>query len=80
MPGSSCGESSDMFTLSSLYIDWKGVWCQVFSDFYEVRGQEIVLSKRSRWRELEGTAAGSDLMGTFAAFKKQEREREDSRS
>jgi AbrB family looped-hinge helix DNA binding protein len=45
----------------------------------EVRGQEIVLSKRSRWRELEGSAAGSDLTSTFAAFRKQEREREDSR-
>ena len=45
----------------------------------EVRGQEIVLSKRSRWRELEGAAAGSDLMSRFAAFRKQEREREDSR-
>ena len=46
----------------------------------EVRGQEIVLSKRSRWRELEGSAAGSDLMSAFAAFNKQEREREGSRS
>lgn len=44
----------------------------------EVRGQEIVLSKKSRWRELEGSA-GRDLITTFAAFKKQEREREDSR-
>jgi AbrB family looped-hinge helix DNA binding protein len=46
----------------------------------EVRGQEIVLSKEPAWKKLQGAAAGSDLMGTFAAFKQQEREREDSRS
>ncbi len=43
----------------------------------EVRGQEIVLSKKPGWRKLEGAAR--DLMRSFAAFKKQEREREDSR-
>jgi AbrB family looped-hinge helix DNA binding protein len=45
----------------------------------QLRGQELVFSKRSRWRELEGSAAGSDLMSRFAASKKEEREREDSR-
>ena len=46
----------------------------------EVRGQEIVLSKEPAWRKLGGAGAGRDLMSTFAAFRKQEREREDSRS
>ena len=46
----------------------------------DVRGQEIVLSKEPAWRKLQGAAADRDLMCTFAAFKKQEREREDSRS
>ena len=46
----------------------------------EVRGQEIVLSKEPAWKKLEGAAAGRDVMGAFAAFKQQEREREDSRS
>ena len=45
-----------------------------------VRGHEIVLSKEPAWRGLEGAGAGLDLMNAFAAFKKQEREREDSRS
>ena len=45
----------------------------------EVRGQEIVLSKEPVWKKLRGAAAGRDLMGAFAAFKRQEREREDSR-
>lgn len=44
-----------------------------------VRGSEIVLSREPAWKKLEG-AAGRDLMGAFAAFKKREREREDSRS
>jgi AbrB family looped-hinge helix DNA binding protein len=43
----------------------------------EVRGQEIVLSKGDRWKALEG--AGGDMMKKFAAFKAEEREREDSR-
>jgi len=43
----------------------------------EVRGQEIVLSKGTAWKRLQG--AGGDLMEAFAAFRKQEREREDSR-
>jgi len=46
----------------------------------EVRGQEIVLSKEPAWRKLQGAGAGLDLMSAFAAFKKQEREREDSRA
>jgi AbrB family looped-hinge helix DNA binding protein len=46
----------------------------------QVRGQEIVLSKEPAWKKLGGACAGLDLMSTFAAFKKQEREREDSRS
>jgi len=45
----------------------------------EIRGQEIVLSKEPAWRKLRGAAADRDLMSLFAAFKKQEREREDSR-
>ncbi len=43
----------------------------------EVRGQEIVLSQGAGWRQLQGAAG--DLMEEFAAFKKEEREREDSR-
>jgi len=43
----------------------------------EVRGQEIVLSKGTAWKRLQG--AGGDLMEAFAAFRKREREREDSR-
>lgn len=42
----------------------------------EIRGQEIVLSKGAAWRKLQG--AGGDLMKAFAAFKVEEREREDS--
>jgi len=45
----------------------------------ELRGQEIVLSKEPAWKKLRGAGAGSDLMDAFAAFRKQEREREDSR-
>jgi len=46
----------------------------------EVRGQEIVLSKEPAWKKLQGAAADPDLMNAFAAFKRLEREREDSRS
>jgi hypothetical protein len=46
----------------------------------DVRGQEIALSKEAAWRKLKGAAAGRDLMSAFAAFKKQESEREDLRS
>ena len=46
----------------------------------EIRGQEIVLSKEPAWKKLQGAAAGRNLISAFAAFKKQEREREDSRS
>jgi AbrB family looped-hinge helix DNA binding protein len=45
----------------------------------EVRGQQIVLSKEPAWRKLQGSGAGRDLMSAFAAFKKEQREREDSR-
>ena len=45
----------------------------------EVRGREIVLSKEAAWRRLRG-AAGRDLMSAFAAHKKQERARENSRA
>jgi AbrB family looped-hinge helix DNA binding protein len=45
----------------------------------EVRGHEIVLSKGAAWRKLQGAAADKgDLMEEFAAFRKEEREREDS--
>ena len=47
----------------------------------EVRGHEIVLSKGDAWKRLRGAAADtSDLMEKFAAFRKEEREREDSGS
>jgi AbrB family looped-hinge helix DNA binding protein len=46
----------------------------------EVRGQRIVLSKEPGWKKLQGAAAGTGLLTEFAAHKKQEREREDSRS
>ena len=46
----------------------------------EVRGREIVLSQEPAWRKLQGAGADRDLMSAFAAFRKQEREREDSRS
>lgn len=45
----------------------------------EVRGQEIVLSKEPAWKQLAG-AGGPDLIKDFAAFRKAERELEDSRS
>ena len=45
----------------------------------ELRGQEIVLSKEPTWKKLQGAAAGSDLIGAFAAYKRQKRERENSR-
>jgi len=43
----------------------------------EVRGQEIVLSKGAPWKKLQG--AGRDLTKEFEAFRKEERELEDSR-
>ena len=45
----------------------------------EVHGQEIVLSKEPAWRRLQAAAAGHDLMSVFDAFRKEEREHEDSR-
>ena len=45
----------------------------------EVRGQEIVLSTGDAWTKLKGAASDTpDLMEKFAAFRKEEREREDS--
>jgi len=44
----------------------------------EVRGQEIVLSRGAAWRQLQG-AAGDPMMKAFETFKREEREREDSR-
>jgi AbrB family looped-hinge helix DNA binding protein len=46
----------------------------------ELRGQEIVLSKEPTWKKLQGAGADRNLMSAFAAYKKAEREREDSRS
>jgi AbrB family looped-hinge helix DNA binding protein len=46
----------------------------------EVRGHEIVLSKEPAWKKLHGAAAGGDLLAAFALHRKEEREREDSRS
>ena len=43
----------------------------------EVRGHEIVLSKGEAWKELEGAARDRDI--DLAAYKKAERELEDSR-
>jgi len=45
----------------------------------ELRGQEIVLSKERSWQKLHGAAQDRDLMRAFAAFKRRERECEDSR-
>jgi antitoxin PrlF len=45
----------------------------------EVRGQKIVLSKEPAWKKLEGAGAGLGLIEFYAAEKKREREREDSR-
>jgi len=44
-----------------------------------VRGHEIVLSKEPAWKKLRGAASGQDLMNKFAAFRKRERELENSR-
>jgi AbrB family looped-hinge helix DNA binding protein len=46
----------------------------------EVRGQTIVLLKEPAWKKLAGAGSGRDLMAAFAADKKTERKREDSRS
>lgn len=45
----------------------------------EVQGQTIVLSKEPAWKRLQGSVKGTDLIKAFAKFRKQEREREDSR-
>lgn len=46
----------------------------------ELRGQQIILSREPGWKKLEGAAAGTDLIKAFAAHKKRERKRENSRS
>jgi antitoxin PrlF len=46
----------------------------------EVRGQKIVLSKEPAWKRLAGAAAGTNLIEAYAAYKKKERELEDSHS
>ena len=45
----------------------------------EVRGQKIVLSKEPAWKRLAGAGAGTNLIEGYAAYKKKERELEDSR-
>jgi len=47
----------------------------------EVRGHDIILSKGSAWKKLEGAACARDghLMEAFERFRKEEREREDAR-
>lgn len=45
----------------------------------DVRGRDIVLTKDPAWKKLNG-AAGKGLMHAFAAQKRQERAREDSRA
>jgi len=48
----------------------------------EIRGQDIVLSKEPGWRKLQGAGGDlpdGDLIDAFAAFRQEEREREDSR-
>jgi len=45
----------------------------------EVRGHQIVLSKQPAWKALYRAGADKNLMRAFAAEKKREREREDSR-
>jgi AbrB family looped-hinge helix DNA binding protein len=45
----------------------------------EVQGQQIVLSKEPAWKKLEGAAASRNMMRQFAAFRKRERKRENSR-
>ena len=44
----------------------------------QCKGQTIVLSKDPAWKKLHGAAPGRGVMTTFAAFKRREREREDS--
>jgi AbrB family looped-hinge helix DNA binding protein len=45
----------------------------------EVRGQQLILSKQPAWKNLHGAAAGQDLIGAFAKFKKHERKGESAR-
>ena len=43
-----------------------------------VKGHKLVLSKNDAWKRLRG-AGGPDTMDNFAAFRKEEREREEPR-
>jgi hypothetical protein len=43
-----------------------------------VQGQELEISKAPAWRKLQGAAEGDDLMNAFAAFRTEERAREDT--
>ncbi len=45
----------------------------------EVRGREIVLTKKEDWKKLHGAAGRKDLLRRFAAEKRKERELEDAR-
>jgi AbrB family looped-hinge helix DNA binding protein len=45
----------------------------------EVRGHSIVLAKEPTWKKLEGSVKGVNLVKAYSAFKKRERQREDSR-
>jgi hypothetical protein len=44
-----------------------------------VKGRRIALSNEPAWKRLQGAAGGHDLMRLFAAHRKQERRREDSK-
>jgi AbrB family looped-hinge helix DNA binding protein len=46
----------------------------------DVRGGEIILSRRPDWKKLRGPGAEPDLMTVFAEHRRAEREREDSGS
>jgi AbrB family looped-hinge helix DNA binding protein len=45
----------------------------------DVNGTTIVLSKSQDWRQLEGAAAGSDLLRRYEQDKAEERARENAR-
>jgi AbrB family looped-hinge helix DNA binding protein len=48
--------------------------------FLEIRGQDLILSREPSWKKLQGAGTGRGLMKALASFKREEREREDSRS
>lgn len=43
-----------------------------------MQGQELEIPKGPAWRKLQGAAETDDLMDAFAAFRTEERVREDS--